>query len=417
MGRRDGTVCADTHRRGGELGVQSGDPSQRRVFVIVLDSLGVGALPDAGRFGDEGAHTLDHIVGATGGLAVPQLIAAGLGHVPGVSALPKIERPSGAFGRMAEVSAGKDTPTGHWEMMNCPTHTELPVYPNGFPTEFLDAWLERTGLEGYLENAAASGTEVIERLGAEHQRTGFPIVYTSSDSVFQVAAHIDSFGLGRLYEVCEMARELLNPMGVGRVIARPFAGRPGSYKRTYNRRDYSIPPPADTTLDRLARAGIPVTGVGKIHDIFSGRGVKTNIHSEGNEDGMRQTLGLAAGDGEGLIFTNLVDFDSLFGHRRDAAGYRAALEGFDRQLAELLVALRPNDLVFLTSDHGTDPTHHGTDHTREYVLLICLGPGVKNNSPLGTRTSFCDLGATVEEAFGLAPQPPGVSFLSELRIQ
>jgi phosphopentomutase len=391
----------------------SGSP-QRRVFVIVLDSLGVGALPDAERFGDAGAHTLDHIVEATGGLDVPNLVAAGLGHVPGVRAVPRVDSPSGAFGRMNEISPGKDTPTGHWEMMNCPLVTEFPVFPEGFPTAFLDDWLARTGLEGYLENAAASGTEVIERLGAEHLRTGHPIVYTSADSVFQVAVHAESFGLERLYSICEVARELLDPMGVGRVIARPFVGVEGSFTRTYDRRDYSMPPPGDTTLDRLARAGIPVTGVGKIHDIFSGRGISTDIHTEGNTDGMRRVIGLASGAGEGFVFTNLVDFDSHYGHRRDPAGYRAALEEFDTSLGELLGHLRASDLVFLTADHGTDPTHTGSDHTREYVPLLAMGPAVRAGTELGTRSSFCDLGASVEEAFGLTPLAPGRSFLSEL---
>ncbi|HJM57106.1 MAG TPA: phosphopentomutase [Planctomycetota bacterium] len=387
---------------------------QGRVIVIVLDSLGVGALPDAERFGDDGAHTLDHIVEATGGLEVPHLIAAGLGHVPGVRAVPQVDRPSGAFGRMAEVSPGKDTPTGHWEMMNCPLRTEFPVFPDGFPTEFIDAWISRAGLEGYLENAAASGTEVIERQGPEHLRTGFPIVYTSADSVFQVAAHAESFGLERLYAVCEVAREMLDPLGVGRVIARPFVGREGSFTRTYDRRDYSMPPPADTSLDRLMQAGVPVTGVGKIHDIFSGKGISTDIHTAGNADGMQRTLDLARGAGEGLVFTNLVDFDSHYGHRRDPVGYRAALEEFDSSLGELLGHLRETDLVFLTADHGTDPTHPGVDHTREYVPILALGPGVRAGTELGTRSSFCDLGASIEEAFGLTPTPPGCSFLSEL---
>jgi phosphopentomutase len=316
---------------------------------------------------------------------------------------------------MAEVSPGKDTPTGHWEMMGCPLERAFPVYPDGFPEELLREWLARTGLAGWLGNEPASGTEIVERLGPEHLATGFPIVYTSADSVFQVAAHEEAFGLERLYAVCLAARELLDPLGVGRVIARPFVGEPGAFRRTYNRRDYSLPPPAETVLDRLAAAGERVTGVGKIHDIFAGRGITESVHSEGNEDGMRRTLELAREVERGLVFLNLVDFDMLYGHRRDAPGYRRALEAFDGALGELEALLRPADLVLLTADHGNDPTHTaGTDHTREYVPVIALGPGVRGGVELGTRASFADLGATVEEVFRGAAPGPGRSFLAEL---
>ncbi|MDA1267099.1 MAG: phosphopentomutase, partial [Planctomycetota bacterium] len=354
----------------------------RRVFILVLDSLGVGSLPDAARFGDEGAHTLDHLVEAAGGLAAPELIAAGLGAIEGVHSLER-GTPRGAFGRMAERSPGKDTPTGHWEMMGCALDTAFPVFPEGFDLELLAEWCRRAGLEGWLENGPASGTEVIERRGAEHLATGFPIVYTSADSVLQVAAHEEHFGLERLLEVCEVARELTRPLGLGRVIARPFVGEVGSFQRTYNRRDYSLPPPRETVLDRLKAAGHAVVGVGKIEDIFAGRGLTRAIHSEGNSDGMRVTSELADELEAGLVFVNLVDFDSSFGHRRDPEGYRAALETFDRELADLLPKLRDDDLLLMTADHGTDPTWPGNDHTREYVPLLALGAQVRAGVDVG----------------------------------
>ncbi|MCP3914426.1 MAG: phosphopentomutase [bacterium] len=387
----------------------------RRVFILVLDSLGVGAMPDADRFGDAGTHTLDHIVRAAGGLDVPRLAAIGLGNVPGVTGVREAVAPEGAFGRMAERSPGKDTSTGHWEMMGCPLTEAFPVYSEGFPKEILDPWLERTGLPGFLCNAPASGTEVIERLGEEHIATGKPIVYTSADSVFQVAAHEEHFGLQRLYEVCEVAREILTPYGVGRVIARPFVGAPGAFERTYNRRDYSLEPPQDTVLDRLKAADVPVVAVGKIEDIFAGRGVTQSIHTEGNADGMRRTIELAREPGGGLVFVNLVDFDMLYGHRRDPVGYRGALEAFDRQYVELEAELREDDLVLISADHGNDPTFtEGTDHTREYVPILAAGPGVRGGVDLGTRESFSDLGATVEAALGLEPSGPGQSFLEAI---
>ncbi len=389
----------------------------RRVFVIVLDSLGVGALPDAERFGDAGAHTLDHLVQAAGGLDAPRLVALGLGAVPGVRSLPRVERPEGAFGRAAELSPGKDTSTGHWEMMGCPLDTAFPVYPRGFPSAIIDEFVARARLSGVLCNAPASGTEVVARLGDEHVATGKPIVYTSADSVFQIAAHEEHFGLERLYEISGIAREILDPYGVARVIARPFVGggSKGAYRRTYNRRDYSMPPPRATALDRLVRAGVPVIGVGKIEDIFAGRGVSRSIHTEGNHDGMEHTLAIARSLAHGFVFVNLVDFDMLYGHRRDSAGYARSLEEFDRDLTALERELRDGDLVILSADHGNDPTkRETTDHTREYVPVIATGPGVRRGVDLGTRASFADIGATVEAAFHLVACGPGTSFLPEL---
>ena len=387
----------------------------RRVFLIVLDSLGCGALPDAADFGDQGAHTLDHLVQAAGGLDAPRLIELGLGHVPGVTSLARVARPAGAFGRCAERSPGKDTSTGHWEMMGLVLERRFPVFPKGFPPEILEPFIARGKLPGVLCNRPASGTAVLEELGVQHIKSGKPIVYTSADSVFQVACHEKHFGLERLYEVCRIAREILDPYGVGRVIARPFVGEPGSFLRTYNRRDYSLLPFGSTVLDRLKFAGVPVIGVGKISDIFAGQGLTEDVHTEGNVDGMRATIELARSKERGLIFVNLVDFDMLYGHRRDALGYRRALEVFDRDLVALERELRPDDLVLLTADHGNDPTFMATtDHTREYVPILAAGARVKPGVELGTRSSFADIGASVEAALGLVPQGPGRSFLEEL---
>ena len=389
----------------------------RRVFLIVLDSLGCGALPDAADFGDSGAHTLDHLVHAAGGLDAPRLIALGLGNIPGVTSLPRAVKPAGAFGRCAERSPGKDTSTGHWEMMGLVLDQQFPVFPSGFPEGILQPFIERGMLPGVLCNRPASGTAVLDELGAEHIRTGKPIVYTSADSVFQVAAHEKYFGLERLFEICEIARKILNPYGVGRVIARPFVGEPGSFQRTYNRRDYSLVPFRPTVLDRLKAAGVPVVGVGKISDIFAAQGLTRNVHTEGNVDGMRATIELARTQKNGLIFVNLVDFDMLFGHRRDALGYRRALEAFDAQLVELERELCSDDLVLLTADHGNDPTFtKTTDHTREYVPLLAFGKEVAAGTELGTRSTFADIGATVEEALGLPAQAPGTSFLASLKL-
>jgi phosphopentomutase len=307
--------------------------------------------------------------------------------------------------------------------MGCVLEERFPVFPEGFPPEIVEPFLARTGLPGILGNEPASGTEIVERLGVEHVATGKPIVYTSADSVFQVAAHERHFGLERLYDVCRVAREILDPYGVGRVIARPFVGEPGAFTRTYNRRDFSLLPPSDNTLTRLGAAGVPVIGVGKIEDIFAGVGVGESIHTEGNRDGMRRLTERAGSLEGGFVFVNLVDFDMLYGHRRDAAGYRRALEEFDADYTVFERALVPGDVVMMTADHGNDPTHAaGTDHTREYVPLLVHAPGsvhargavLRSGVDLGTRTSFADLGASVEELFGLEPAGPGRSFVPEL---
>jgi phosphopentomutase len=389
-----------------------------RVFVIVLDSLGVGALPDAADFGDVGAHTLDHIADAMeDGFAIPRLVELGLGHVPGVTKIARVSAPRAATGRCNESSPGKDTSTGHWEMMACGLEQGFPVYENGFPAEIIDEFVQRCELPGVLCNTPASGTEVIERLGAESIRTGMPIVYTSGDSVFQVAAHEQSYGLERLLDHCRIARKMFDPLGLGRIIARPFVGEPGSFKRTYNRRDFSLLPPHDTSLDRLKAAGVEVVGVGKISDIFAGLGVTQSIHTEGNRHGMQETIRVASELDSGFVFVNLVDFDMLFGHRRDPLGYGRALEEFDEDLQALEKKLREGDLVILTADHGTDPAHPiGTDHTREYIPIVAWQHGLPGAAgvDLGTRSTFADIGATVEQSFGLTATE-GSSFLEALQ--
>jgi phosphopentomutase len=326
--------------------------------------------------------------------------------------VPPVARPAASWGRMAERSAGKDTITGHWEMMGVPLSEPLSLFPRGFPPEVLDPWIAATGVPGVLANRAASGTQILEELGEEHQRTGKPIVYTSADSVFQVAAHEETVPLETLYAWCREARRILDPLRVARVIARPFVGKPGAYQRTYNRRDFSMPPPRPTVLDRLADAGVPVVGVGKIGDIFDRRGIATDVHTEGNADGLRRTEALLRELDHGFLFVNLVDFDMLYGHRNDPAGYARALEELDGALPAIVAALRPGDALAITADHGCDPTTPSTDHSREYVPLLVHAPG-RGGGALGTRRSFADLGATVAAFFGV-PQEAGTSFLGEI---
>lgn len=385
-----------------------------RAILIVLDSVGVGALPDAARYGDEGANTLGNVAKAVGGLRLPNLEQLGLGNILDLDGVPPAPRPAGAYGRLAELSAGKDTTTGHWELMGVVLSTPFPVYPGGFPPEVILPFEAAIGRK-VLGNKAASGTEIISELGAEHLRTGRPIVYTSADSVFQVAAHEDVIPVADLYRMCETARRLLvGPHAVGRVIARPFTGRPGGFQRTARRKDFALPPPGPTLLDRLTEAGIPVTGIGKVEDIFAGRGIARAVHTRNNAEGMTATLRWME-DGEGLVFTNLVDYDMVYGHRNDVQGYAKALLEFDEFLPALLRTLRPEDLLVITADHGCDPTTAGTDHTREYVPVLAVGPGVRSGVGLGTRSSFADVGATVGEWLGSPPLATGESFASVIR--
>ncbi len=384
----------------------------RRFLILIADSCGCGALPDAAEYGDEGSDTIGNVSRAVGGLKLPAMQALGLGAVTPILGVPPSPIPGAWVGRMAERSQGKDTITGHWEMMGALLERGLTTFPSGFPQEVVDAFVRETGAPGVLGNVVASGTAIIQELGEEHQRTGKPIVYTSADSVFQIAAHEGTVPLERLYGWCRTARRLLDPLRVARVIARPFVGAPGGYTRTYNRKDFAMPPPVATVLERLTAAGVPVHGVGKIPDIFDRRGISTEIHTEGNADGLARTAALLDRVEHGLVFVNLVDFDMLYGHRNDPVHYAQALEELDAALPGLLARLRPGDLWAITADHGCDPTTPSTDHSREYVPLLAGGPGLGGGS-LGTRSTFADLGATVAEAFGLAPEV-GSSFLREM---
>ena len=386
-----------------------------RAFLIVLDGVGMGALPDAADYGDAGCNTLLHVAEAVGGLKLGHLESLGLGRLLALPGVRAVVDPRGARGRLAERSKGKDSTTGHWELAGLVVERAFPTYPRGFPGELLERFAERTG-RGWMANVVGSGTEVIARFGPEHQRTGKLIVYTSADSVFQVAAHETTVPLDQLYAACRAARELLNgEHAVGRVIARPFAGREGDYRRTGNRRDFSLAPPAATLLDRLVERGARVVTVGKVDDLFAGRGVTEAIHTKSNAEGEAVLRDLVRQRGEGLVFANLVDFDQQYGHRNDPAGFARALEQFDQRLGEILSFLRSDELCLVTADHGNDPTTPGTDHTREYAPLLVAGPRVKPGVDLGTRETFADVAATLAEAFGVARPGAGRSFLREVR--
>ena len=385
----------------------------KRVFLIVLDSLGIGAMPDSPEFGDIGVNTLAACA-ASPYLHIPNLIQAGLGNIDGVTCLPKTDAPMGAVARLVEASRGKDTTIGHWEIGGIVSEHPLPTYPNGFPEEILAPFREATG-RGVLANAPWSGTAVIEQYGGEHMRTGDLIVYTSADSVFQIAAHEEIVPPEQLYEYCRIARRLLQGRhGVGRVIARPFIGEPGKFIRTANRHDFSLEPPADTILDACQKAGLATIGVGKIYDIFAGQGIGEHVYNKSNADGMNHTANYAKQDFTGLCFVNLVDFDMQFGHRRDVDGYAKALTEFDTWLGAFLPMLGDEDVVMLTADHGCDPAYTATtDHTREYVPLLVLGNGIQPVN-LGTRESFADIAATVGALFGISMDTPGKSFARDI---
>jgi phosphopentomutase len=385
-----------------------------RVIIIVLDSMGVGELPDAAEYGDEGSNTLVNTAKAVGGLSLPHTQQLGLGNITAIEGVPPCDEPLGAYGRMAEASAGKDTTTGHWEMAGIYSPRPLPTYPNGFPKELIEEYERRIGRKT-LGNYPRSGTVIIQELGEEHMRTGYPIVYTSADSVFQVAAHEEVIPIEELYRICQIAREMLvGEHAVGRVIARPFVGEPGNFTRTERRKDFSLLPPEITLLDRLVAAGRPVMGVGKIEDIFAHRGLSQSVHSPNNMACVDQTLAYMKESQRGLIFTNLVDFDMLWGHRNNPQGYAGGLEAFDRRLPEIMGAMTAPDILFLTADHGNDPTTPSTDHSREYVPLLAYGSRVKPGVNLGTRETFADLGATVAELLDIEPLPFGTSFAEEV---
>jgi phosphopentomutase len=385
---------------------------RRRAIILVLDGVGVGAAPDAADYGDVGSDTLGNLARERGGLSLPNLAAAGLGNIAPISGVAPAQSPHGAWGRMRPASAGKDSTTGHWEIAGLHLERPFPTYPNGFPAELLDRFSRATG-RGVIGNVPASGTEIIARLGEEHEATGKLIVYTSADSVFQIAAHEAVVPLEELYAACEAARAMLvAPHDVSRVIARPFVGQAGAYERTTNRRDYALPPPEETLLDDLAAAGVPRAGVGKVDDLFAGRSLRAR-HTRSNAEGIAAILEWLQGEQGGLLFANLVDFDTLFGHRNDPAGFERALGEFDDALPAIRSALREDDLLFITADHGNDPTTTSTDHAREFVPLLVLGESVHPVS-VGERSTFSDLGATVAEWLNVGFRGRGTSFLPAL---
>lgn len=383
-------------------------------FLIILDGIGVGELPDAPDYNDEGSNTLGNMAEAVGGLSLPNLENMGLGNIIDIKGVSKVELPLSSFGKMMEVSKGKDSTTGHWEIGGLYVDTDFTYFPSGFPDSLIEKFILKTGVKGVLGNKPASGTEIIKELGDEHIRTGFPIIYTSADSVFQIAAHEEKFGLDRLYQICKIAREevLTAPMMVGRVIARPFVGAPGNYSRTTNRKDYSLDPPSDTILDLLQQNGIKTISIGKISDLFNYKGIDVVEKTKSNHEGFDKLLEYSSKAENSFIFTNLVDFDVYYGHRNDPEGFANALRKFDDFLGSFILALDESDRIIITSDHGNDPTTPSTDHSREYVPLLYYGKN-KPSKNLGVRKTFSDAGKTVADFFNIKNDLKGVSFLNE----
>jgi phosphopentomutase len=385
-----------------------------RITLIVLDGAGIGAMPDAPEWGDAGSDTFGHICESRQ-LNLPNLQNLGLGNIRPLAGVAAIDKPRGGYGKCALKSNGKDTTTGHWEMAGIILERAFPTYPNGFPQVLVDEFIAKTGVPGILGNIPASGTEIIKQLGEEHVQTKKPIVYTSADSVFQIAAHEEVIPLERLYEICEIARAMLRGEDeVGRVIARPFLGEPGSFYRTENRHDYAVPPPRENLLPLLSENGLDVVSIGKIASIYDSQGVTQDLTAKNNEQSIDQTIKALQANTRGLIFSNLVDFDMLYGHRRDTEGYARALEHFDKRWPEIEAAMNDGDLLMITADHGNDPTYRGTDHTREYAPLIVYGKQARSAVDLGTRESLSDIGNTIAENFGLSLNA-GNSFLGQLR--
>ena len=378
-----------------------------------MDSVGAGALDDAAEYGDAGSNTLGNISRAVG-LRVPVLRSIGLDRIVDIGGYVSAGKPRGVVGRMAEASPGKDSVTGHWEMMGVVLDRPFPVFPHGFPADLMEMFEKCIG-RGTLGNRPASGTRIIEELGAEHVRTGKPIVYTSADSVFQIAAHEDVIPIDQQYAISGIAYDLaVGGYGIGRVIARPFVGQPGQFTRTSNRRDFAMPPTSETVLDRLASAQWPTIAIGKVEDLFAGRGITRAIHTKSDDEGMDVIVSEMASTPRGLIFANLVDFDTLYGHRNDVTGYAANLERFDKRLKDVLQRMREDDLVVVTADHGNDPTTPSTDHSREYVPILATGAKVSGGISIGTRSTFADLGQTIAENFGVGPMTHGTSFLQDM---
>lgn len=388
----------------------------KRIHVIVMDSVGIGEAPDAADFGDIGSHTIGHIAEKMNGLHMPHMEQLGLGNIENIQGVNRVTAPTAYFGKMQEASVGKDTMTGHWEIMGLNIDKPFKVYPNGFPAELISQLEEKTGRK-VIGNKPASGTEILDELGEEHMKTGAIIVYTSADPVLQIAAHEEVIPLEELYRICEIARELTlsEEFLVGRIIARPFVGEPGKFARTSNRHDYALKPFGRTAMNELSDAGLEVVAIGKIHDIYNGEGITSTERTKDNMDGMDKFIATLDKDFEGISFLNLVDFDALFGHRRDPLGYGKALEEFDVRLNEVLPKLTEEDLLIITADHGNDPTMPGTDHTREYVPLIVYSPKLKEIKELPLRNTFADIGATISENFGVAKTQFGESFLSLLK--
>ncbi|MFR6018193.1 MAG: phosphopentomutase [Paraclostridium sordellii] len=385
-----------------------------RVIWMVIDSVGIGALPDSEKFGDVNVNTLGNIVKAYKDIQLPNMIKLGLSNIDGIDSLDSIDNPIGSFGRASEVSKGKDTTTGHWEMTGVLVETPFKTYENGFPKEIIDEFERKTNRK-VIGNKPASGTAILDELGEQQMKTGEVIVYTSADSVFQIAAHEEIIPLEELYKMCEIAREIMmGENAVARIIARPFVGKPGAFERTSNRRDYSLSPFEDTVLDTIKKSNLDVIGVGKIEDIFNKQGITEAIHTKDNMDGVDQTINYMKKENKGLIFTNLVDFDSKYGHRRDVEGYKKALEEFDARIPEIIANMKDDDILIINADHGNDPTYKGTDHTREYIPVLVYGKNINKGYNLGTRKSFADIGATVADMLNVELPKHGESFKSEI---
>ncbi len=395
--------------------VESSKSESGKAILIVLDGVGIGELPDAAQYGDQGSNTLAHVAESVGGLNLPNLSKLGLGNIAPIRGVVPVAIPRASHGKMIEISKGKDSTVGHWELAGLVSEKALPVYAHGFPKELVARFLEVTGCKGVLGNRTASGTTIIQELGEEHLKTGYPIVYTSADSVFQIAAHEERIPLNDLYDICRGTRNqvCVGEHAVGRVIARPFIGTAGKFIRTANRHDFSLLPPGTTILDALSEAGIETITIGKVDDLFAGRGIHTAIHTKNNHDGIGQIIQCSGQKTRGFIFVNLVDFDSLYGHRNDPKGFAQALETFDRALPEIMATLGPNDLLIITADHGNDPTTPSTDHSREHVPVLSLQNATQSGTGLGIRSTFADAGKSILQFFRIANSFPGKSFLQK----
>lgn len=386
-----------------------------RVIWIILDSVGMGELPDADKFGDVGSNTIGNTAKAVGGLNIPNLVDLGLGNIDGMKNIDRTDSPKGCFARIEEISNGKDTTIGHWEMTGIYSREPFPTYPNGFPEDIIKEFEEKTGRQ-VLGNKPASGTAILDELGPEHVRTGNPIVYTSADSVFQIAAHEEVIPIDELYKMCEIARQMLKEQhAVARVIARPFVGEEGDYQRTSNRRDFSLKPPKKTVLDYVKNANQDVIAVGKIEDIFAGQGITEAIHTKDNMDGVDQTIEYMKKDNKGIIFTNLVDFDSKWGHRNNYKEYAKGIEDFDKRLPDILAAMKDTDVLMINADHGCDPTTPSTDHSREYIPFIAYSKALQQGINLGTRKTFADIGQTIADILGVEALEIGDSYYKDIK--